>query len=146
VAFVNVPKDLSKVKTKLALNLTKRQLICFGIAAATGIPVYLTTRGAIGNTGAALLMIGLMLPPFFLGVYEKDGQPAEIILRNYISAHFFWPGTRPYKTENFFDAIDKEAKNLAPQSQTTAKTAVAKYPAGKGKPQGREKGRATHKP
>ena len=34
--YVNVPNDLSKVKTKMALNLTKRQLICFGCAAAVG--------------------------------------------------------------------------------------------------------------
>ena len=27
MAYVNVPKDLTKVKTKLAFNLTKRQLI-----------------------------------------------------------------------------------------------------------------------
>ena len=32
--YVNVPNDLSKVKTKMALNLTKRQLICFGCGAA----------------------------------------------------------------------------------------------------------------
>ena len=30
--YVNVPNDLSKIKTKLAFNLTKRQLVCFGIA------------------------------------------------------------------------------------------------------------------
>jgi len=29
MAYVPVPKDLSKIKTKLAFNLTKRQLICF---------------------------------------------------------------------------------------------------------------------
>lgn len=39
--YVNVPNDLSKIKTKLAFNLTKRQLVCFGIAAAVGIPSYL---------------------------------------------------------------------------------------------------------
>lgn len=27
MAYVNVPNDLSKIKTKLAFNLTKRQLI-----------------------------------------------------------------------------------------------------------------------
>jgi len=48
--YVNVPNDLSKIKTKIAFNLTKRQLICFGIGAAIGIPTYLLTRGAIGNT------------------------------------------------------------------------------------------------
>ena len=30
MAYVNVPNDLSKIKTKLALNLTRRQLLCFG--------------------------------------------------------------------------------------------------------------------
>ena len=29
--YVPVPKDLTKVKTKLAFNLTKRQLICFSL-------------------------------------------------------------------------------------------------------------------
>lgn len=50
--YVNVPNDLSKIKTKIAFNLTKRQLICFGIGAAIGVPTYLLTRQAIGNTGA----------------------------------------------------------------------------------------------
>ena len=59
MAYVPVPKDLSKIKTKLAFNLTKRQLICFSGAAAVGIPVYLLTRSAIGNTPAMLLMVGL---------------------------------------------------------------------------------------
>ena len=29
MAYVNVPKDLSKVKSKVLMNLTKRQLVCF---------------------------------------------------------------------------------------------------------------------
>ena len=42
--YVNVPNDLSKIKTKMAFNLTKRQLVCFGGAAAVGIPSYLLAR------------------------------------------------------------------------------------------------------
>ena len=134
MAFVNVPKDLSKVKTKIALNLTKRQLLCFGAAAITGIPAYIFTRGAIGNSAAALLMIGLMLPLFFLAMYEKDGMPAEKILKNIIRARFAWPGKRPYKTENLYEIIDKEATTVARQNKTAAKAAVGKRPAGKSKP------------
>jgi hypothetical protein len=145
MAFVNIPKDLSKVKTKVALNLTKRQLICFGAAAAIGIPTYIFSRGALGNTGAALLMMGLMLPPFFLAMYEKDGQPAEILLRNYIRAHIYWPGIRPYKTENFYEILEREGKSIATKNKTAAKTPVGKRSAGKGKPRGREKVRAKHK-
>ena len=44
MAFVSVPKDLTKVKNKVVLNLTKRQLICLVIAAAVGLPFYFLTR------------------------------------------------------------------------------------------------------
>lgn len=57
--YVSVPNDLTKIKSKLAFNLTKRQLICFGGAALIGIPTYLLTRSVIGNTAAMLLMIVL---------------------------------------------------------------------------------------
>jgi hypothetical protein len=146
LAFVTIPRDLGRVKTKVAFNLTKRQLICFGTAAAIGIPTYIFTRGALGNTGAALLMIGLMLPPFFLAMYEKDGQPAEVILRNYIRAHFFWPGIRLFKVENFYEILEKEAKPFAVKGKETAKTLIGARkhspPPSKGKPRGRTKSRA----
>ena len=81
---MNVPNDLSKIKTKIAFNLTRRQLICFGGAAAVGIPVYLLTRHALGGTGAMFLMIALMLPAFFMAMYERDGLPFEKVARNII--------------------------------------------------------------
>ena len=105
MAYVNVPNDLSKIKSKIALNLTKRQLICFGAAAVVGIPAYLFTRTVIGNSAAMLLMIALMLPAFMLAMYERDGLPAEKVVRNIIRARLLWPGVRPYKTENFYQWI-----------------------------------------
>ncbi|MDR1669502.1 MAG: PrgI family protein [Oscillospiraceae bacterium] len=145
MAFVNVPKDLSKVKTKVALNLTKRQLLCFGAAAVTGIPAYIFSRGAIGNSAGALLMIAIMLPLFFLGIYEKDGMPAEEILRNFLRVRFIWPGKRPYVTENLYTILEKEGIHFASQNQTAAKAAVRKRPAGKGKQQRRAKDRPKRK-
>ena len=40
MAYVPVPKDLTKVKTKVAFNLTKRQLVCFGGGALIGVPLF----------------------------------------------------------------------------------------------------------
>ena len=114
--YVQVPKDLSKVKTKLALNLTKRQLICFSGAAAVGIPAYLLTRPVIGSSPALFLMIGLMLPFFFFAMYERDGLPLEKVLRNILRTRFLYPRVRPYKTENFYALLSgykKEAKPIA---------------------------------
>lgn len=100
--YVNVPNDLSKIKTKMAFNLTKRQLVCFGSAAAVGIPSYLLARGSIGNTGAMFAMLVIMLPAFLLAMYEKDGLPFEKVVKNIIRARFTRPGIRPYQTENIY--------------------------------------------
>lgn len=125
MAYVNVPNDLSKIKTKVAFNLTKRQLICFGIAAVVGIPTYLLTRSAIGNTGAMLLMIGLMLPCFLLAMYERDGLPFEKVLRNIVRATFLWPRIRPYRTDNFYSYFinpRKEVTRLETGKKATARS------------------------
>ncbi|WP_375105227.1 PrgI family protein [Paenibacillus sp. RS8] len=118
MAYVNVPNDLSKIKTKIAFNLTKRQLICFGIAAIIGIPSYLFTRAAIGNTGSMLLMIALMLPCFFFAMYERDGLPFEKVLRNIIRSKFLWPRTRPYRTQNFYAYLNHAGKEVQRHGKT----------------------------
>jgi len=122
MAFTNVPNDLSKIKTKMAFNLTKRQLICFGGAAAVGVPTYLVTRSFIGNSAALILMICLMLPAFLLAMYERDGLPFEKVARNFIRARFLLPGVRKYKTENFYKILnEKEGARIA-ATRAQAKT------------------------
>ena len=122
--------------------MTKRQIICFASAAAVGVPVYFLTRGALGNSAAILVMMGLMLPFFFLAMYERDGQSAEVVLKNFIRAKL-WPDKRPYITENLYQYLE-EAKNIgehdtgaAAQVATTGKTGTApakKHHTGKTKP------------
>ena len=125
--FVPVPKDLARVKTKIAFNLTKRQLICFGAGGLVGVPAYILTRGSIGHDAAALLMIGLMLPFFLFGIYEKDGQPLEKMLGYFIRSQFLVPKVRPYRTDNLYAALerlnyhDKEAHTIAKKAGKTGK-------------------------
>ena len=107
---VAVPKDLSSIKTKVAMNLTKRQLICVGGAGAVGIPFYIFTKGAIGTQASALLMVAVMLPFFFLAMYEKDGFPAEKILYFMIRQKILTPGIRPYKSENIYRQLEEREK------------------------------------
>ena len=109
MAFVSVPKDLTKVKNKIILNLTKRQLICLGIAAAVGLPFYFLTRGLIGSSNAATGMCLLMLPAFLFAMYEKDGQPLEVVAKHFYEAKFKRPKTRPYKTKNYYALLVQQA-------------------------------------
>ena len=108
MAYVPVPKDLTKVKTKVAFNLTKRQLICFGGGALIGVPLFFLLRVPMGNSAAAMCMMMAMLPFFLLGVYEKNGQPMEKVVRNILRVCFFRPKQRPYKTNNFYAALERQ--------------------------------------
>ena len=102
-AYISVPRDLTKVKSKVAFNLTKRQLICFGIAAAVGLPFYFLSRELIGSSNAATGMCLLMLPAFLFAIYEKDGLPLEKVLKNVIVVKFIRPPVRKYEVENLYE-------------------------------------------
>lgn len=108
MAFVSVPKDLARVKNKVFLNMTVRQIICLSIAAAVGLPFYFLTRGYIGTSNAATGMVILMLPAFLFAMYKKDGLPLEKILRNVINVKIRHPGIRRYEVENFYERQEVE--------------------------------------
>ena len=104
MAYVSVPKDLTKVKNKVAFNLTKRQLICIGIGVAMGIPSYFLLRNVMGNSNAATVMVLLMLPAFLFAMYEKDGMHLEDVLMHMIRVKFLRPPVRKYETENYYES------------------------------------------
>lgn len=106
MAFVQVPKDLSRVKTKIAFNLTKRQLISFGLGAVIGVPIYLGIRNSVGNDVALLVMIVLMMPFFFTAIFEKDGIPFEKYMIYIIKQKYIYPSVRIYRTENFYKYLN----------------------------------------
>ncbi len=108
--YVPVPKDLTTIKTKVAFNLTKRQLICFGGAAAVGVPTYFLTRGFLGGSGAVMALVAAALPFFFFAMYEKNGQPLEKILKNFYNTRFKRPKVRPYQTNNLYTALERQSK------------------------------------
>lgn len=109
MAFVSVPKDLTKVKNKVVLNLTKRQIICLTIAAAIGLPFYFLTKGTIGTSNAATGMVLLMLPAFMFAMYEKDGLPLEKILWNIINVKILNPAIRRYEVENLYEIQEQKS-------------------------------------
>ena len=49
MAYVTIPKDLSRVQSKVLFGLTKRQVICFGAAAVIGVPLFFLTKGRAGH-------------------------------------------------------------------------------------------------
>ena len=123
MAYVPVPKDLTKVKSKVLFNLTKRQLICFGSGALIGVPLFFLLRGSLGASPAAILMVLSMLPLFVMGLYEKNGRPLEKVLGDVIQTVFLRPKRRPYQTDNLYavlmrqEQMEREVQKIVRQTK-----------------------------
>ena len=102
MAYVPVPKDLTKVKTKVMFNLTRRQLVCFTAGALVGVPLFFLLREPAGNSMAAMCMMLVMMPFFLLAMYEKHGQPLEKIVGNILKVAVIRPKQRPYQTKDVY--------------------------------------------
>jgi hypothetical protein len=124
MAYVPVPKDLTKIKSKVMFNLTKRQLICFGGGALIGVPLFFLLRESTGTSSAAIVMMITMLPFFLFAMYERNGQPLEQVLRNVTQTLFIRPKQRPYQTNNLYAALMRQhqvemgVKRIAKKTQT----------------------------
>ena len=110
MAYVTIPKDLTKVKSKVLFGLTQRQLICFGAAVLVGVPLFFFLKDRVTSSTATLCMTLIMLPFFLLAMYEKHGQPLEVILGQMIQAMFVRPKLRPYATNNFYAAVARQVQ------------------------------------
>lgn len=110
MAFVPVPRDLAQVKAKVFFNLTLRQIICFGGGLLIGLPLFFILKTMLPSSTAAILMILVMLPCFLFGMYERNGQPLEKVLHSFIQSRFVRPKKRPYRTENLYAALTRQAQ------------------------------------
>ena len=108
MAYVTVPKDLTKIKSKVMFNLTKRQLLCFGAAVAIGLPLFCLVKGGVGTGAAAVCMVVAMLPMFLLGMNEKNGEPLEVNTQPFGGVRFPRPKRRAYQTNNLYAALARQ--------------------------------------
>lgn len=127
MAYVTIPKDLSRIESKVLFGLTKRQVICFGAAALVGVPLFFLAKASLGTPTAALCMILVMLPFFLFAMYEKNGQPLEVFLGHLIQNKFIRPKVRIYQANNLYSALvrqselEQEVKRIARKGRKTGK-------------------------
>lgn len=124
---VPVPRNVIGMKVKFLFGLTKRQVICFGSGILVGLPFFLLIKKALPANIAALLMIAVMLPFFLFAMYEKNGQPLEQVLRQFIQHRFVRPSIRKYRTDNVYAQIvrcakaEKEVKRIVQGTKAKAR-------------------------
>lgn len=74
-----------------------------------GVPAFFLLKQSGNVSLAAIGMMIIMLPMFFLGMYEKHGQPLEVIAKQFIEAKFIRPKVRPYQTNNYYAVLMRQA-------------------------------------
>ena len=124
--YTKVPRDLTRVKEKIIFNMTKRQLICFGLAALVGFPAYFYLKNVAGATTASLCMVFLMIPMFLLAMYEKNGQPLEVLIMQVIRTKYLRCKKRPYKQEKYYQKEQIECLNEKKSLEERIKTFLQK--------------------
>lgn len=120
MAYIPVPKDLNKIKTKVAFNLTKRQLIGFFIAGLVGIPIYLTAKKYLPNDISLIFLIISTLPIFFVIFYEKDGLTFEKWFKYYYLQKHYQPQKRVRK-EVYLENKRKAIRTAKSRAKTDKK-------------------------
>lgn len=55
-------------------------------------------------------MMVIMMPFFFMAMYERNGQTLEVILNHMVQALFIRPKIRPYRTDNYYAALMRQAE------------------------------------
>ena len=60
---------------------------------------------------SVLLMMLLMLPFFLLAMFERHGQPLEVLIRHFIQARFVRPRIRVWQNDNSYQTIERSIRN-----------------------------------
>ena len=58
-------------------------------------------------------MVFAMLPGFLLALYEKHGQPLEVVVRQIVECCFIQPKERPYQTNNAYKMCIRDRAEAA---------------------------------
>jgi len=124
MAYVSIPKDLTGLKSRFFMGLTRRQTICFGAAAVMGVPLFFLVKTFAPVAISAFIMVIVMLPWFAFAMYEKNGQPLEKFLRNIVTVKMTRPKIRTYQTSNLYaltgrqNQLYKEVRSIVTGKKT----------------------------
>ena len=116
-----------------------------------GVPSFFLLKTVVKVNTAVMGMMVIMMPFFFLAMYEKNGQPLEVILSHMIQAIFKRPKIRPYMTDNYYDALlrqakaEKEVENIVRFSQKERAGKQKVHNAGRADQGRAESGKGNHK-
>ena len=106
--FVHIPKDLSLIKQKFLLGLTKRQAIGFAVGLVCGLPAFFIVKAIINNLTVAIFAMGMFaIPGIMYALFNKNGMYFETYIALLIK-FFKKPRVRKYEPLSSLKAIENQ--------------------------------------
>lgn len=103
-----IPKEIKDFKEKVVFGLTIRQLVATIITLGICIPTYVLGRPYVGDEVASWACILVGVPSIAFGFFSKNGMTFEKYVGAIVKSSVILPTQRKYKTENFFEELEKE--------------------------------------
>lgn len=123
---ININKDIREYTEGVFFGLNLRQLICSGLAVASAVAVYLSTRETFSKDVITYFCIAAAIPFAAIGFIKYNGMPMEKIIVAFMKDNFIVPRRLSVKANNiylealkgYFATKDKEAINAKEHTVT----------------------------
>ena len=124
---ININKDIREYTEGVFFGLNLRQLICSGLAVASAVAVYLSTRETFSKDVITYFCIAAAIPFAAIGFIKYNGMPMEKIFWAWLTDNFLFPRRLTVKANNvyqkamsgYFAAKEKEALNAQEHTDNT---------------------------
>ena len=123
---ININKDIREYTEGVFFGLNLRQLICSGLAVASAVAVYLSTRETFSKDVITYFCIAAAIPFAAIGFIKYNGMPMEQIIVAFMKDNFIVPRRLTVKANNiylealrgYFATKEKEAINAKEHTVT----------------------------
>lgn len=123
---ININKDIREYTEGVFFGLNLRQLICSGLAVASAVAVYFSTRETFSKDVITYFCIAAAIPFAAIGFIKYNGMPMEKIIVAFMKDNFIVPRRLSVKANNiylealkgYFATKEKEAINAKEHTVT----------------------------
>ena len=123
---ININKDIREYTEGVFFGLNLRQLICSGLAVASAVAVYLSSRETFSKDVITYFCIAAAIPFAAIGFIKYNGMPMEKIIVAFMKDNFIVPRRLSVKANNiylealkgYFATKEKEAINAKEHTVT----------------------------
>lgn len=103
-----IPKEIKDYKEKIVFGLTVRQLIATILTLGICVPTYIFARPYLGDDISSWICILVGVPTIAGGFFKKNGMTFEQYVGAILKSTVLVPTQRKYKSENFFEELEKQ--------------------------------------